>query len=320
MQTPKISTLDSAITLDGAIQSTGQYWQWQGHAVYYVHGDRPKGAADDRPSLLLIHGFGASTDHWKKNIAALRQDFDVWAIDLLGFGRSAKPDLQYSGDLWRSQLHDFIATVIGRPTVLAGNSLGGYAALCVGAAHPEWVAGIILLNSAGPFTPTEPLPPPHPARKVMQNAVRSLLLQPLPSFLLFQYTRRRSMIRKTLKRVYLDQTAITDELVEDIYRPSCDPGAARVFASVFKSRRGETVDQLLERLTCPLLLIWGAGDPWMNAQARSAQFRRYYPAATEHFLNAGHCPHDEVPDQVNALIRDWLTQLPTLSLANPQPH
>jgi len=46
-----------------------------------------------------VHGFGASTDHWRKNIAELRNDFEVWAIDLLGFGRSAKPNWQYSGDL-----------------------------------------------------------------------------------------------------------------------------------------------------------------------------------------------------------------------------
>lgn len=304
---------------------TGQYWQWQGHSIYYVVGDspatlgdRPSGALSDRPALLLVHGFGASTDHWKKNIAVLQREFDVWAIDLLGFGRSAKPDQVYSGDVWRSQLNDFITTIIRKPTVLAGNSLGGYASLCVGANHPEDVAGVILLNSAGPFTPTTPMPEPNPLQKAIQTGVRSLLLQPLPSFLLFQYTRRRSMIRKTLKKVYLDQSAVTDELVEDIYRPSCDPGAAKVFASVFKSPKGETVDQLLARLSCPLMLIWGEGDPWMNTRARSAQFRQHYANLTEHFLQAGHCPHDEVPDQVNLLIRDWVLQRPELATAGIQ--
>ncbi len=64
----------------------GKYWQWRGHSIYYVKaGERQK-----RPPLLLVHGFGASTDHWRKNIAQLQADFEVWAIDLLGFGRSAK--------------------------------------------------------------------------------------------------------------------------------------------------------------------------------------------------------------------------------------
>jgi len=127
----------------------GTYWQWREQSIYYVKAGTGQ---NGRPPLLLIHGFGASTDHWRKNVAGLSQEFEVWAIDLLGFGRSAKPDWIYGGDLWRDQLHDFIQRVIGQPAVLAGNSIGGYAALCVAAQHPESVVGLVLLNSAEPFT------------------------------------------------------------------------------------------------------------------------------------------------------------------------
>lgn len=280
-------------------------WQWQGYDVHYVQ----SGQRSDRPPLLLIHGFGASTDHWRKNLLGLSQEFEVWAIDLLGFGRSAKPDIQYSSELWQRQLHDFVTEKIGRPTVLAGNSLGGYAALCVAANHPDAVQGLVLLNSAGPFTETEPKTSSNSFQQTWGMFVRSLLLQPLPSWFLFQYARQRSVIRKTLEKVYLDQTAVTDQLIEDIYRPSCDSGAVRVFASVFKSPRGETVDVLLSRIQCPMLMLWGEGDPWMNARSRGAKFRHYYPQLTEHYLHAGHCPHDEVPDQVNDLIRQWMATL-----------
>jgi pimeloyl-ACP methyl ester carboxylesterase len=281
--------------------AAGAFWQWRGQAIHYVQA----GGQSDRPPLLLVHGFGASTDHWRKSIAGLSTEFQVWAIDLLGFGRSAKPDWQYSGDMWRDQLHEFIQIVIGRPAVLAGNSLGGYASLCVAAQCPESASGLILLNSAGPFTDAVARNS-NPVQDAVSKLIRTLLLQPLPSWLLFQYVRQRSVIRKTLERVYLDKTAITDQLVEEIYRPSCDPGAATVFAAVFKSPRGEAIDVLLAQVTCPLLLIWGEGDPWMNARERSARFRQYYPQLTEYFLQAGHCPHDEVPEQVNQLIRDWV--------------
>jgi pimeloyl-ACP methyl ester carboxylesterase len=230
----------------------------------------------------------------------------VWAIDLLGFGRSAKPNLDYSGQLWRDQLRDFIAANIGRPVVLAGNSLGGYVSLCVAAQCPEWAAGLVLLNCAGPFSEAEPQAPRNPVQTAVGKAMRSLLLQPLPSFLLFQYVRRKSMIRRTLEQVYLDTTVITDELVEDIYRPSCDSGAAQVFASVFKTPQGDRNDTLLQQMRCPLLMLWGEGDPWMDARTRGAKFREHYPTLTEHYLQAGHCPHDEVPGQVNSLLRDWV--------------
>ncbi len=123
-----------------ASKVSGKYWQWRGHDIYYVQAGERQATL---PPLLLIHGFGASTDHWHKNIAQLKENFSVWAIDLLGFGRSAKPALEYSGDLWREQLFDFIQEVIGEPVVLAGNSLGGYAALCVAASHPSWAFQVL---------------------------------------------------------------------------------------------------------------------------------------------------------------------------------
>ena len=283
----------------------GNYWQWRGQSIYYVQtGQQQSG----HPPLLLVHGFGASTDHWRKNIAELSQDFEVWAIDLLGFGRSAKPNWSYSGNLWRDQLHDFITEVINQPVVLLGNSLGGYSCLCVAAQCPTSAVGLVLLNSAGPFSDTQSPTPKNPLAKFLGKLTKTILLQPWASFLLFQYVRQPSIIRKTLSQVYLDQSAVTEQLVEEIYRPSCDPGAHQVFASVFKSPQGEKIDVLLAQMKCPLLMLWGEADPWIKARERGAKFRQYYPQLTEHYLQAGHCPHDEVPEQVNSLVRSWITE------------
>lgn len=295
----------------------GTHWKWQGHDIYYVHAQSPEPQNFvDKPSLLLIHGFGASTDHWHKNIVELQYEFDVWAIDLLGFGRSGKPDIAYSADVWQNQLQDFIEEVIGQPVVLAGNSLGGYASLCVATGAPEWVNGVILLNSAGPFSEPEDEEKANQTlslgtrvKQLWGRLMKNVILHPLPSYIVFQYTRRRSTIRKTLEKVYLDSSAVTDQLVEDIYRPSCDPGAAKVFASIFKAKRGEPVNALLQRIHCPLLMIWGEGDPWMNTHERGAKFREYYPHLTEHYVQAGHCPHDEIPHQVNTLMTEWILNI-----------
>lgn len=286
----------------------GQYWEWRGHNVYYVQAGEKQ---PQRPPLLLVHGFGASTDHWRKNITGLGEDFQVFAIDLLGFGRSAKPKLQYSGDLWRDQLRDFISEVIGEKTVLAGNSLGGYACLCVGAQCPDVVAGVVLLNSAGPFSQTEGeqvqmQPPQNPLQQLISKTVKWTFKRRLFQALLFQYMRQRWVIRRTLEKVYLDQTAITNQLVAEIQRPAYDQGALDVFVSVFSTPQGEKVDVLLQQLICPLLLLWGEADPWMKARERSQKFHQFYPQLTEYFITAGHCPHDEAPDQVNPILRDWV--------------
>ncbi len=303
----------------------GKYWQWRGHSVYYVKAGQRH---PQRPPLLLVHGFGASTDHWRKNITGLCNDFEVYAIDLLGFGRSAKPKLQYSGDLWRDQLNDFITEIIGQKAVLAGNSLGGYASLCVAAQRPDTAAGLVLLNSAGPFSENQPsvepealqseIQPPslnEQLQKLLGDIAKWIFQQSWARFLLFQYIQQPWVIRQTLEKVYLDKTAITDQLVEEIHRPACDPGAMDVFSSVFSTPQGEKVDVLLQQLTCPVLLLWGEADPWINARERSQKFRQYYPQLSEYFLQAGHCPHDEAPDLVNPLLRDWV-----LSITHNESH
>lgn len=304
-----------AATITSTTPIPGKYWQWRGHNVYYVKAGEKH---SQRPPLLLVHGFGASTDHWRKNIAELQSDFEVYAIDLLGFGRSQKPKIQYGGNLWRDQLNDFITEVIGEKAVLAGNSLGGYASLCVAAQCPDSAAGLVLLNSAGPFSQDQSITeaealeseiePPlnEKLQKLFGDIAKLIFKQPLAQFILFQYIRQPWVIRQTLEKVYLDKSAITDQLIEEIRRPSGDKGAFDVFCSVFSTPQGEKVDVLLQQLTCPLLLLWGEADPWMNAKERSKKFRQYYPQLTEYYLKAGHCPHDEVPNELNALLRDWV--------------
>ena len=283
-----------------------QPWRYQGHAVHSLSRcpAQPVG-----PALLLVHGFGASTDHWRHNIPVLAERHEVHAIDLLGFGRSVKPaGLPYGGALWRDQLVAYVQERIGRPTVLVGNSLGGYSALAAGAALGPLAAGVALLNAAGPFSgeASEPRGWGAIARRTIGSA---LLKSPVLQRLLFENLRRPATIRRTLNQVYIDKTNVDDALVEAIRLPSLDPGAFGVFRTVFDIPSGQPLDELFAALEAPLLLLWGIRDPWINAAGRRAQFQRHAPGASEVVLEAGHCPHDEVPELVNRALLDWVAGL-----------
>jgi len=285
----------------------GDYWYWRGYRVHYTAaGAGAKQSHPERPPLLLIHGFGASTDHWRKNVAGLQNDFEVYALDLIGFGRSSKPSKDYSPQLWRDQIAEFIADVIGRPAVVAGNSIGGYSSLFTGATRPDLVIGVCMLNGVGSFSEQQPTTEPNPFQKAIGDLTKTIILSPVPSWLVFHFVRKKSYIRKTLQQVYVNKEEVTEQLVEDVYRPATDPEAPAAFAALFKAERGEYVDNLLAQMTCPLLLIWGDADPWMNTYTRSELFQKYYTRLEEHHINAGHCPHDDAPAEVNELLRNWV--------------
>ncbi|MGC8711528.1 MAG: alpha/beta fold hydrolase [Leptodesmis sp.] len=278
-------------------------WNWKGHAIRYT----VQGAG--RP-LLLVHGFGAAIGHWRKNIPVLAAaGYQVYAIDLLGFGGSDKPALSYTVELWQEQLKDFWTEHIQEPTVLVGNSIGGLLCLMVLANHPEVAAGGVLLNCAGGLNhrPDELNLPLRLMMGIFTKVVSSNLVGPF----LFNRIRQKSRLRRTLQQVYCDRTAITDELIELIYTPSCDPGAQRVFASVLTAPPGPTPAELLPKVQVPLLVIWGEADPWTPI-AGATIYKQHAESAPLTFIpipNTGHCPHDENPNAVNPAILEWLATL-----------
>lgn len=277
-------------------------WEWNGHQIQYtVQGS-------GRP-LVLIHGFGASIGHWRKNIPVLAEaGYRVFALDLLGFGGSAKPAIAYTVELWVELIKDFWSAKIGQPAYFVGNSIGGLLCLMVLADHPEIAAGGILLNPAGGLNhrPEELSLPLRLVMETFAKAVNSKRFGPW----LFNRVRQKARIRNSLKQVYRDPDAITDELIELLYTPSCDPGAQQVFAAILTAPAGPRPTELLPRIEKPLLVLWGEADPWTPI-AGSAIYQSLRSPHDVEFVaipDTGHCPHDERPDVVNRLILDWLTQ------------
>ncbi|MEJ1933606.1 alpha/beta fold hydrolase [Nostoc sp. NIES-2111] len=276
-------------------------WTWRNYKIQYT-------VMGTGQPLVLVHGFGASIGHWRKNIPVLANaGYQVYAIDLLGFGGSDKPAIDYSVEVWVELLKDFWTDHIQQPTVFIGNSIGALVSLIVLAQYPEITAGGVLINSAGGLShrPHELNPPLRIVMSTFNRVVRS----PITGKFVFNRIRQKAQIRRTLYQVYRDRSAVTDELVDLLYTPSCDPGAQQVFASILTAPPGPTPAELLPKVERPLLVIWGADDPWTPITGA-----KIYEQAQENgkdikimpIPGAGHCPHDEVPDIVNAQIVDWL--------------
>jgi len=95
-------------------------WRWKGYLVQYTF------VGNEGPAVLLVHGFGAFLEHFRDNIDNIADmGHRVWAITLVGFGKSEKPNVNYSELFWSEFLRDFIIDVVREPVHLVGNSIGG---------------------------------------------------------------------------------------------------------------------------------------------------------------------------------------------------
>lgn len=285
-----------------------KFWTWKGRKIHYVE------EGNGLP-VVLIHGFGASAFHWRYNIPELAKKYKVYAIDLLGFGWSEKAIIEYDATVWRDQVTDFIKEVVKEPAILVGNSLGGFTALFTAAELPQQILGIALLNSAGQFGN----PNAQPNNNDEETAIKKFIINPLKEGFqrivfgfLFWQAKKPARIESVLKSVYINTSNVDDYLVESITKPASDPNAGEVYyrlMSRFMTNQTKyTLDSLLSKLSCPLLLLWGDLDPWVGP-AKAARIKEFYPKTTVVNLQAGHCPHDEVPELANKALLDWLSSL-----------
>ena len=228
---------------------------------------------------------------------------------MLGFGGSAKPALGYSLELWEELLKDFHQEFVQHPAIFIGNSIGALLALMVVTNSPEIAIGAVLLNAAGGLN-HRPEELNLPLQLVM-GAFAKLVSSEVTGKFVFNQVRKKRNIRNSLRQVYRNHQAIDDDLVDMLYQPSCDEGAQKVFASILTAPAGPRTADLLAKLEKPLLVLWGDADPWtpINGAKVYEEAGKNKDIQLIPIPNTGHCPHDDRPEIVNALVIHWLQKL-----------
>ncbi|MGK7889871.1 MAG: alpha/beta fold hydrolase [Leptolyngbyaceae cyanobacterium] len=283
---------------------TPQFWQWQGLKVCY------QSMGDTGPAVILVHGFGASWGHWRKMMPILAQSCRVYAIDLVGFGASDKPvpgePLPYTFETWGQQLVDFSQEIVGSPAFFVGNSIGCIAAMQATVMAPDRFLGVVLLNCSVRMLHERRRAEIPWHQQLSTPIVQSLLGVSWFGRVFFKLLARPNTVRSVLLQAYAQPDAVTDELVDILMKPARDPGAAEVFTAFTRYSQGPLPEDLLAQLPCPALILWGQDDPW--EPITMAKKWATFPQVEDFIVleNAGHCPQDEVPEQISELVWDWV--------------
>ncbi|MDV2999973.1 MAG: 2-hydroxy-6-oxo-6-(2'-aminophenyl)hexa-2,4-dienoic acid hydrolase [Chroococcopsis gigantea SAG 12.99] len=281
-------------------------WVWRGWQIRYTF-TSPVDGNGDKPPLILLHGFGASIEHWRHNIPALSQHHRVYALDLLGFGASRKAKTDYNIDLWVEQIHDFWRGFIGRPVVIVGNSIGSLVGLGVAGRYPETMAGLVMLS----------LPDVSRRREMFApwvlnivTPIERLFTSPRLIKPLFYWLRRPGVLRKWAVIAYEDNNAVSDELLEILSAPTLDEDSVYTFCALCQSANKPefcpSSREILPRLKIPMLLCWGRQDRMVPISLAAGFVSLNERIEYAEFDRAGHCLQDECPDRFNPVLIEWL--------------
>lgn len=264
--------------------------------------------AGEGPTVILLHGLGATNASLLPTVMELARDHHVVAPDLPGFGASSKPLRTYDAEFFSKWLHDFMDRLDIEHAHLIGNSMGGRIAIEMGLRFPEKVDKLCL------FTPS----PAFLKKREWVRLVRVLRpeLAVVPLML-----RKKDVIGGT-KRMFARPSRLADAWYQ---------GAADEFLRVFSTVRGRiaffsAARQIyleephgergfwdrLKTLSPPALFIWGSHDRLVPAKFAKHVGEALPQARSVVLDECGHVPQYELPAQTHALVREFLDESATL--------
>jgi pimeloyl-ACP methyl ester carboxylesterase len=241
--------------------------------IYYeVHGSGP--------ALLLTHGFSATTEMWKPNIAALSRQYRLILWDMRGHGQSDSPDdrYRYSADLTVGDMDTLLDVCGEKQAVLGGHSLGGFMSLAYHLLHPERVKALMLFDTG-------------PGYK--KDDARA------------GWNKRAEAMAKNFEEKGLEALGRSAEVLACTHRSA--QGLAFAARGMLAQRDGRVISSL-ESIKAPTLVLVGDKDEAYFA-ATDYMVNKIPGAKKVVIANAGHAANIDQPEAFNQAVLEFLVSL-----------
>lgn len=247
----------------------------------------------DASAVVLVHGSGpgaSALSNWRLTMPALAEHLHVIAPDLVGFGRTDRPDgIRYGRQAWTSHLVAVLDALGIERAHIVGNSMGSAIALDLAVNHPDRVDHLVLMGAVGvPFAITPGL-----------DAV-------------WGYQPSVAAMQELLGIFAYDTSMVGPDLAELRYRASIQPGVQEAFASMFPAPRQRWVDALAQEpqdirgIRNRTLIVHGREDRVIPVQNSLDLLDLIDDARLHVFGRCGHWTQIEHADAFNALLIDFL--------------
>ena len=240
---------------------------------------------DSDQVLLLLHGLGASAERWEFVLPLFSEKYRVIVPDLIGFGQSEKPSVDYTTDYFTDFMYKFVSKLNIKNFHIIGSSLGGQIAAEFTSKHNELVRKLVLVSPSG----------------IMKHSTPALDAYIMAA--LYPSSESATMAFQTMS----GQTRIDQNIVNGFIERMKMPNAKMAFMSTLLGLRdADIITEKLGLITIPALIVWGENDPvipikYSEAFVSSINDCRFYK-----MQKCGHTPFVEDPKGFFDLVSDFL--------------
>lgn len=237
------------------------------------------------PALVLIHGIGGDADDWAFCLQALSASHRVVALDLLGFGRSDKPHIDYSIAGFVEVIELFLQTLEIERATLIGGSLGAWIGAAFALRFPDVVNKLILVDAAGVSVEATELP-------------------------IDLHVSTRAHVREVFEQLFYDKALATDDLIDLAYEQHLERGDGYTIHSVLQNLRSgrERLDDTIANLKMPVLIVWGEQDAMIPVETARRLHQLIRNSRLEVIPRCGHLPALEKPAEFVKCVLDFLAR------------
>ena len=259
----------------------------------------------DGKILILLHGLGASAERWSRVIPTLSRDYRVIAPDIIGFGYSDKPAVEYTMDFFIDFFRSFLDNLGISKASIIGSSLGGHIASEFAIRFNHIVEKLVLVSPAGMM------------RKSSPTLDRYIMAALYPEY---------QRVCDTFREMVYDPNAVNQEILMDFLNRMSLPNAKYAFMSTLLGiRYAPRLTGRLSNIAAPTLLVWGENDTTIPMTEYANQYNGI-PNMEELVVikKCRHIPPVEKPATFNRIVLRFLMRtslIPaTLLLSKSRPR
>ena len=238
-----------------------------------------------KETLLLLHGLGASAERWQKVIPLFAKKFRVIVPDLIGFGYSDKPMVDYTTDYFAEFVSKFVNEIGIKKMSIIGSSLGGQIAAESMINYDVNVKKLVLVSPSGVMKHSTPA----------LNAYISAALYPNTDSALnaFQVMSGRKKIDEKIVSGFIERMQL--------------PNAKMAFMSTLLGlSNSEAITEKLQLITIPTLIVWGENDPVIPIDYAQSFVSGINDCRFYKMTGCGHTPYVEKPKAFFQIVADFL--------------